>query len=399
MSSEFPDILADLVEARQRFEANGVHYMVALKPPEIAPGEITNLHLWLQNCWDTPVDVVVALGLPAQSSPTFSVLQERTDVPLRAAEVGQLTIPIASDAKTEPGTYHLALTFDAKSRSRGLYIRSQKTEGQLGQSLLSFTTGLELASTTSVGFEARTMPEQKLSLQVSGSPQAAPTGDLTPTFVSDWTIDDLAFVGKARQHVNDQRLYLQPQLTRQSLYMAFLEESQARFKDVGLPLHIGEAIYVSKILTFAVEYFLKQPDRQDVILVPPYMLAYRHNLPMDDPVFLIVRADYARIARLAISLSFGFLQQRLNRDLWIKEEQLALADLVSDRVERGGALPAEFLYLPLLLGGLLVSDQVLMPGENPLQSLNLLKRARQQRTAQLAENPELGSILDQLLAQ
>ncbi len=399
MSSEFPDILGDLVEARQRFEVSGVHYMVALEPAEIAPGETTTLHLWLQNCWDTPVDAVITIGLPAQSSPTFSVLQRRTDVPLKAAEVGQLTIPITCTVETEPGTYHLPLTFGAKSRTRGLYIRSQKTAGQLGQSLLSFTTGLELASTTSLGFTARTMPEQGLSLQVSGPPQAAPPPDLTPTFVSNWTIDDLAFVGKARQHVNDQRLYLQPQLARQSLYMAFLEESQARFKDAGVPLHIGEAVFVSKILTFAVEYFLKQPDRQDVVLVPPYMLAYRYNLPMDDPVFLIVRADYARIARLAISLSFGLLRQRLKRDVWTKEEQLALADLVSDRVERGGILPAEFLYLPLLLGGLLVTNQVQMPGEKPLQSLNLLKTARQQRAAQLAPNPELVSILDRLLAQ
>jgi hypothetical protein len=399
MSSEFPDILGDLVEARERFEVSGVHYVVALEPPEIAPGETTTLHLWLQNCWDTPVKAIVTVGLPAQSVPTFSVLQTRTDVPLKAAEVGQLTLPIASTAETESGTYQLTLTFAQKSETRGLYIRSQSTEGQLGQTLLSFTTGLELASTTSVGFSARTMPEQELSLQVSGHPRSMPPADLTPTFVSNWTIDDLAFVGKARQHVNDQRLYLQPQLTRQSLYMSFLEESQARFKDASLPLHIGEAIYVSKILTFAVEYFLKQPDRQDVILVPPYMLAYRYSLPMNDPVFLIVRADYARIARLAVSLSFGLLRQRLKRDLWTDEEQLALADLISDRVEQGGILPAEFLYLPLVLGGLLVASQVQMPGEKPLQSLNSLRTARQQRAAQLAANPELVSILDRLLAQ
>jgi hypothetical protein len=243
------------------------------------------------------------------------------------------------------------------------------------------------------------MTEQGLPLEVVGSPQAGHPADLTPTFVSNWNIDDLAFVGKARQHVNDQRLYLQPQLTRQSLYMSFLEESQSRFKDTGLALHIGEAIYLSKILTFVTEYFLKQPDHQDVILVPPYMLAYRYNLPMNDPVFLIVRADYARIVRLAISLSFGLLRQRLRRDVWTTAEQLALADLISDRVERGGMLPAEFLYLPLLLGGLLVSSRVQMPGEQPLQSLNLLKTARKKRSAQLAENPELVSILDQFLAQ
>jgi hypothetical protein len=81
------------------------------------------------------------------------------------------------------------------------------------------------------------------------------------------------------------------------------------------------------------------------------------------------------------------------------EEQLALADLISDRVERGGILPAEFLYLPLLLGGLLATNQVLMPGEKPLQSLKLFETARQQRAAELAQNPELVSILDRLVEQ
>jgi len=38
MATEYPDILGDLVEARERFEVNGVHYMVALEPAQIAPG-------------------------------------------------------------------------------------------------------------------------------------------------------------------------------------------------------------------------------------------------------------------------------------------------------------------------------------------------------------------------
>jgi hypothetical protein len=111
---------------------------------------------------------------------------------------------------------------------------------------------------------------------------------------------------------------------------------------------------------------------------------------------LVVRADYARMARLATSLSFGMLRQRLNRDVWSMEEQLAVADLIADRVERGGALPAEFLYLPMLLGGLLVAAQTQMPREDLTQSLDLFAKAREQRSAALADLPELVALLDQL---
>jgi hypothetical protein len=210
-------------------------------------------------------------------------------------------------------------------------------------------------------------------------------------------VDDWAFEGKASRYVNDQRIYMLPKITRLSLYMGFLEESRARFTDANLPLEIGEAVFLAKILTYAGEYFLKRPDWQDVILTPPHVLAFRYNLPTSDPVFLIVRADYARMVRLACSLSFGLLHQRVRRQVWTLEEQLAVTDLVADRVERGGTLPAEFLYLPLLVGGLLVSDQVQMSGENAAQSLGLLAKARQKRDAELAENPELVAILDRLL--
>jgi hypothetical protein len=209
-------------------------------------------------------------------------------------------------------------------------------------------------------------------------------------------VGELPIYGKARQQVNDQRLHLIPQLTREALYVAFLEESQERFKDASLPLQIGESIFLAKILTYTVEYLMQQPLGQDAILIPAYALAYRYNLMTKDPVMLVVRADYARMARLATSLSFGMLRQRLKRDVWSMEEQLAVADLIADRVERGGALSPEFLYLPLLLGGLMAAGQVQMPRESLTQSLDLFAKAREQRSADLADLPELVELLDRM---
>ena len=208
---------------------------------------------------------------------------------------------------------------------------------------------------------------------------------------------DLPIQGKAQQYTNDQRLYILPKLTRQPLYLAFMEESKARFRDASLPLQIGEAIFLAKILTYAAEYFLSRPDRQDAVLVPAYSLALRYNLPVSDPISLIARADYGRMIRLAESISFGLLKQRLGHAPWTLEEQLAVTDLVANRVEQGGSLPAEFLYLPLLLGGLSVASKIQMPGEILSQSLSLLAKSYNQRTTELADNPELATIFEQLL--
>lgn len=399
MSREYPDILGDLVDARQRLEVNGVHYVAGLQPPTIAPGQATALQICLQSCWDLPVEVAITLSLSPPVVPFLSFIQPKTDVPLEAAEVGELSIPIACAPNTPPGEYPINVTVGVGYKNRGQYVRSQKNEGHLSDNLLAFTMGLGLAASVGLGFNARTCADLVLRLGVGGPPEAAAATDMTPTFISHWTVAELPLQGKAQKYVNDQRLYLLSKLSRQPLFMAFMDESKTRFGNAGLALHVGEALFIAKILTFAAEHFLSQADRQDGVLVPAYSLAFRYNLPVSDPVTLITRADYAHIIRLATSLSFGLLRQRLGRDPWFLEEQLAVTDLLASRVEQGGILPAEFLYLPLLLGGLLVAHQVLMPGENVAQSLGLLVKARQARTAELAENPELNAILDLLLKE
>jgi len=397
MSLEYPDVLGDLVDARQRFEVNGMHYQVALRPVTIAPGETTALHAWLQSCWDVSLQASITVQLPVHSPTALSLVQATIDVPLEPAEVGEVCIPIASDPAIEPGEYRLSVTMGAKFETRGHYVRSQESKGQLGDTVLSFTTGMGLSATMGLGFVAHSQPQQGLALRVTGAPQPGPEPDLTPTYVSHWTVEDMKIQAKALRHVNDRRLYLLPKITRQALYMAFLEESQERLRDAGLSLHVGEALFLAKILTYTAEYFFKRVDWQHAILVPAYSLAYRYDLRTDDPVMLICRADYARMARLAISLSFGLLRLRTKRDVWTREEQLAIADLVSDRVEHGGLLPAEFLYLPLLLGGVLVADEVKMPGEKTAQSLSLLGQAYLKRMADLGENPELAALFQELL--
>lgn len=399
MSLEYPDVLGDLVDARQRFLVKGVHYHMALEPETIAPGETAVLRTWLQSCWDVPVEASLTIHFLGRPAPPLTLLQATTHVPLEAAEVGEVCIPIGSDTAIQPGEYRLSVTTGVNLETRGRHVRSHEHEGHLGDALLSFTTGLGLAATMVLGFRARTKPEQALIVHVEGTPQSGQAPDLTPTYLPHWTVRDMSTQGKALRHVNDQRLHLLPKLTRPALYRTFLQESQDRLHDAGLTLHIGEALFLAKILTFAAEYFLRRSEWQDAILVPAYSLAFRHDLLTDDPVLLVCRADYARMARLAISLSFGLLHRRLGRAPWILEEQSAVADLVSERVERGGFLPAEFVYLPLLLGGLLVASEVQMPGEEAAQSLGLLREAYEKRVDGLAENPELTAIFEALLSQ
>jgi hypothetical protein len=271
-------------------------------------------------------------------------------------------------------------------------------------SLLPYTVGLGLASSIGVGYGTTRRRRFEIALRVeagAGASQAdrgvQETEDLTPTLISHWVLEDWPHQGRAQKWVNDRRPYILPGLDLPILFRALMDETRERFARVGLALEIGEALFVSKMLAWTVRYFLENPAWQDGLLVPAYTLAFRHDLPTDDPALLVARADYARLAQIACALTFGMLRRELGRDVWAMDEQRAVGEFISQRLEGSQPLSAEFLYLPLILGGLLVGRDLTLPGEDLDESYLLLASARQAREAALSENPELGALLDELL--
>ncbi len=130
------------------------------------------------------------------------------------------------------------------------------------------------------------------------------------------------------------------------------------------------------------------------------MQAYLYELPTDNATWLVTEVGYSRIVRLAIALSFALVESALKRQPWLLEEQRALADLVVGNLESGHPLPVEFLYLPLLMGGALVMREVVMEGEDPQQSLQMLAQAKKERAEDfVGEAAETGELFDSLLAR
>ena len=62
-----------------------------------------------------------------------------------------------------------------------------------------------------------------------------------------------------------------------------------------------------------------------------------------------------------------------------------------------GPLGVEFAYIPLVLGGLRILRVIVMPGEDPLQSLDLIGQAVTSRGDQLGVVPELPVLLKRFL--
>jgi hypothetical protein len=252
--------------------------------------------------------------------------------------------------------------------------------------------GLNLASTIGVGFTTRSRNKLSFKLNVTGEERSAQEIDLAPTFTSLWTLEDWDLQHRASREVNERRAHIVPYLTPETIYVPLLDEGRKRFADAGIVLHVGEAIPLAKILTHTVSYFTRNVDLQDALLIPIYMQAHLYDLPTDNATWLVTEVGYSRIVRLAIALSFALVESALKGQPWLLEEQRALAS--------GHPLPVEFLYLPLLMSGALVMRGVVMEGEDPQQSLQMLAQAKRERAEDFTgEAAETGELFESLLAR
>jgi hypothetical protein len=403
---EYPDILGEVTSARQRYEAEAVQYLGSLSHEAVVPGEATALVLFLQSVVDVPMDVTLRLNVPLRtgglrSKPSqLKIGEAETTVPLKSAEVGQLRIPIQTSAETPSTTYEIRLEIMGTPKASANRIRPQQSEGRLGETILRSTVGLNLASTIGVGFTTKSRNKLSFKLDVTGEEGSAQEIDLAPTFTSLWTLEEWDLQHRASREVNERRAHIVPYLTPETIYVPLLDEGRKRFADAGIVLHVGEAISLAKILIHTVSYFTRNVDLQDALLIPIYMQAHLYDLPTDNATWLVTEVGYSRIVRLAIALSFALVESALKRQPWLLEEQRALADFVVGNLESGHPLPVEFLYLPLLMGGALVMRAVVMGGEDPQQSLQMLVQAKRERAEDFTgEAAETGKLFESLLAR
>lgn len=404
MAIEYPDILGEVTPARQRYEAGAVQYVGSLSREAVASGEATELVLFLQSVVDVPMDVALKLNVPLRtgglrSRPSqLKIGEAETTVPLKPAEVGELRIPIQTSVETPSTTYEIRLEIMGTTKASANRIRAQQSKGRLGETILRDTVGLGLASTIGVGFTARPGNRLSFKLNVTGEEGSAQEIDLAPTFTSLWTLGNWDLQHRASREVNERRAHIVPYLAPEAVYVPLLDEGRRGFADAGIELHVGEAITLAKILTHTVSYFTRNADLQDGLLIPIYMQAHLHDLPTDNTTWLVSEVGYSRIVRLAIALSFALVESTLKRQPWLLEEQRALADFVVGNLESGHPLPIEFLYLPLLMGGALVMREVVMKGEDPQQSLQMLAQAKKGRAEDFTgEAAETGELFDYLL--
>ncbi len=386
MTVSYPDIIGEYIDNPERFETGELQYTGYFEPAKIAPEQVANLFLFLQNTHNVPLTVNIKAGLPQTGGlfgggkPTLKILEPMLQLKLASAEAGLLTLPVATTEHVKEGEQTLSLEFKVASEGRSQTIRPSQSRSKLGRELIDSPVGLNLVSTLGSTFSAKPVKKATFSLKVEGKPappERAPR--LKHTYQTIWVEQNAELFNQAIQEINLRQVKFKNELTLEGIYTILYAESINRFADVGLPLRIGEAITLGKILTYTCQYFLNSPDRYNGLLVPMWERALEEGADTTHALEVIRSAGYVHLLKLALAISFGLVAQAVGRQLWPLHERQAVTNFIATNIETGQAIDPEFLYLPLLIAGTYISPKIRLEGEDVQHSLALMKKAREAR--------------------
>jgi len=408
MAFEYPDIMNDVLDARRRYESGVVQYLAALPEGSVPAGDVARIPLVLQNVMEVPIKVAVHIVLPDLDrklkrlpQPLFQVFRPDVQFELAQGEVAELVIPVGVQPHVPPGEYEFVFQVQSEAAQEGLRARPEHGENRVGDLKIRYPQGMHITQIAPWGFEVQKTPKQTLALTVGPAGKPPEGADLKPAFTLIWTPADWDLISEARQEVNERRIHIAPEVTAEALYLPFMQESQTYFGDSGVQLHIGEAIFLAKILTYTVTYLMANADWQDCLLVPIYAFALAQDNSTDDVFWLLTQLGYTHVVELAIAISFALVEDALGRELWSGAEQRPVREYITECLGNGATLPAEFLYLPLILGGIVISDQLMLEDEDLEESLRLLGKSKAEREDLFAD-PDLAMLndaFDRLLAK
>jgi hypothetical protein len=404
MATDYPDIIGEYAVASNRFELDGLQYVGSFDPKTIGLGERAKLVLHLQNTLNVPLKIQIKPDVPQtgrfRAKPMLEIGSPQIEFSMAEAEVGVLAIPVITTDQAAPGTHQFGLEFKVQHSRNATVIRKPKAKDPLKGLPLDSPVGLNLVSVVGAAYSTQNGRKAKIPLNISNeAAEESVSESLEHSYQKVWDIDMAQSQHNAQVAVNKVRAQILDTLAVEPLFVALYAENQHRFVDTGLPLRIGEAIALGKLLTYTVHLFLSQGNLQDGLLCPIWERAMFNDFPTDDMLQLIRVVGYRHIMRLSVALSFGLVAQSAGKQPWSLEERQGLADYLIEALEEGVPLEIDFLYLPLMLGALHIIHQVRLPDEDVKHTLQLIKQARQARTELFTDEymQEASKMYDSLL--
>ncbi len=416
-SVNFPDILGELTRG-ERVQFTPVDAAVALRPRTPRVGKPFEIIVLLQNTLAAPVDVIVSLRLPEQDTKKqngqFIAHNNRVVVGMKAAEVGYLSLSAMTLPTTVPGDlYKFTVEIQAKPQAKERRIRTPESGTTIPIDVLPERSREEFAALKSLVYVTkktlgRSMIEAPLPLFGSGiSPMNATS---RAGWNSLWALTDTPDA-RPMMYVYGDDLLLEtfPRVRRQQSYRPLLQATYEHFRVAGFDLYEPEAAVIAKLLALLLEYAAPVESGHGYANAGRYSVApMLINNPMElnpapelprwvlgmlrsidssagnarDPMPLLAGTLYPALAYDAARFAFTLVARETGENLGDEAEQAQYAnELAQALAQDDQALPLNFsrVYLPLIIGGLFINEQMPIAREAPEELVSSLTRILTQR--------------------
>ncbi|MBW4436536.1 MAG: hypothetical protein KME04_05345 [Pleurocapsa minor GSE-CHR-MK-17-07R] len=415
-SINYPDMLG-AITGGVRAVIGHAQLAVGIRPRTARAGKPFDVILLAQNMLDVPIDVSVVLHLPAQDiqrkRDQFVSKNARIVVGMGAAETGMIVLPAAVLSTCTPSDkYTFSVEVSVKQiGGDARQIREANGSAPCDFSLLPDAEREVAESLSSVAFSAN----KKLARSILEAPLPVFPGGLAnfvslkPGYVRLWSPEIYADP-RPLMHMQGDRMLLHvfPAVRRLHTYKPLMSATTDSFRRAGFDLFEPEAALITKLLVLLLEYaapvesghgynvagrysvapmLLKNPME---IPAPPTLPRWTLDMMaklVRDPnaslqaATLVSESLYASLVYDAIVFAFAMIERETGEDLGTDAEQAHFAGIIMEALQHDGKLNFSQVYLPLVIGGLLINEQMPVSKDPPDVLLKNFTAVFQRRAA------------------
>lgn len=405
----YPDVLGAITR-NNRFTMNALQFAVGIFPSQAYINQPVEVVLILQNLVDQNMQVKVSLHLPADDRQGKLVVLDTPKpvitVGLQGGEVGVLHIPVIAYPPTLPGAdmpIHVAARY--RTPRLGRYVRP--VAGGAPPSMLQISP-FKLQVLRDIEFVARPWNDSTdiitTYFDIMPKRLPPPKEELNWRYETLWTPRRMAEENKlALSQVKAAQQIVVRLANNPDLYEYLQAITDERFATVGMPLHPGEVKAIARALVYLVKttpkrYKTGSLEKNRWFRTLCYALAHEPDVPTWNDRSIITYYLYEILVHDAILLSFDVVQPHLQESLGSQSEQLDYADRVLGWFGGEGEPDLAYVYLPLVLAGVVLARQVDYSVENPWRMVGELRQSFQGRARLVSEEAiPVFNMLDKLI--
>jgi hypothetical protein len=381
----YPDVLGVITHERLTlYEA--LHAAIGIFPASTVLDQPVEALLLLQNLLDQPLRLQLSLRSPTHD-PKGNLIniftpKPRLSIVLPGGDCGLLHIPLIPQLPTPPGEHYRV----------GVHITLEKPDifhqvRSLGSgsppNLLSISP-VRLSVLREIEFKAQTSSEAQLCATFNLLPGHLPPRAEVPVtrYEALWTVRDLQHEQEQMKAVAAEALRFAKSLDRGLIFGPLFTRTKDIFGDAGIPLHPGETMFITKALTYVMEDGLEL--EQGFSLAEGYWFRRLCGLMIREPDVIknpdrLLNLLYTAVVQDAVMLGFSMVGHDTRVDFGDLDERTAYMSKVTAALEGRVPLALEYLYVPLILAGVILNARMIVARENPWHSLEALVEARNGR--------------------